>query len=193
MWHYKKEIIKEGTIKFQIHDNERFINYKEWINLTQNSFEFIHFFIELLKECEFDAYYWEVKPIDEKNLDEKFEFVLVFSSQLSSLKSNITPFKPYFEKNLEVVSFRNLRGDAQLIIPSKISDENNYTHLAKFIRKAPQHQIIKFWKKVAEDYSKIIDNEKKWLSTAGLGVHWLHVRIDSKPKYYRYTEYKLIK
>jgi hypothetical protein len=29
-----------------------------------------------------------------------------------------------------------------------------------------------------------------WLSTSGLGVAWLHVRLDSRPKYYSYAPYR---
>jgi hypothetical protein len=28
-----------------------------------------------------------------------------------------------------------------------------------------------------------------WVSTAGLGVHWLHVRLDDRPKYYRHRPF----
>jgi hypothetical protein len=30
-----------------------------------------------------------------------------------------------------------------------------------------------------------------WLSTAGDGIAWLHVRLDSRPKYYSYGPYRL--
>ena len=30
----------------------------------------------------------------------------------------------------------------------------------------------------------------RWLSTAGLGVPWLHLRLDTRPKYYQYGPYK---
>lgn len=30
-----------------------------------------------------------------------------------------------------------------------------------------------------------------WLNTAGAGVPWLHIRLDSRPKYYRYQPYTL--
>lgn len=33
-------------------------------------------------------------------------------------------------------------------------------------------------------------DRKLWLSTSGLGVSWLHVRVDSVPKYYNFEEYK---
>ena len=191
MWKYSSKTIRKGTVKFEIYNSEKTISYLDWINLTQNSIEFLNFFIDLLRDCEFNAYYWEVKPIDKKTLEDEFEFVLVSGAVLNSLNSNSTPFEKYFDENKEVVSFKSLRGDAQLIVPTKISEAENYTHLAKFIRKAPEHQIIKLWKKVAKEYSKIIGDEKRWLSTAGLGVHWLHVRLDSKPKYYKHKEYKL--
>jgi len=29
-----------------------------------------------------------------------------------------------------------------------------------------------------------------WVSTSGLGVAWLHVRLDARPKYYQYTPYR---
>ena len=29
-----------------------------------------------------------------------------------------------------------------------------------------------------------------WLSTAGAGVSWLHVRLDDRPKYYGYAPYR---
>jgi hypothetical protein len=36
----------------------------------------------------------------------------------------------------------------------------------------------------------ITEGCKIWISTIELGVSWLHVRIDSTPKYYHYTPYK---
>lgn len=29
-----------------------------------------------------------------------------------------------------------------------------------------------------------------WLSTAGMGVSWLHVRLDARPKYYGFAAYR---
>ena len=29
-----------------------------------------------------------------------------------------------------------------------------------------------------------------WVSTAGAGVSWLHVRLDDRPKYYGYQPYR---
>jgi hypothetical protein len=34
------------------------------------------------------------------------------------------------------------------------------------------------------------DANPEWLSTAGAGVSWLHVRLDDRPKYYGYAPYR---
>jgi len=31
-----------------------------------------------------------------------------------------------------------------------------------------------------------------WVSTAGMGVPWLHVRLDTRPKYYRHAPYRSV-
>ena len=32
--------------------------------------------------------------------------------------------------------------------------------------------------------------DRFWISTAGLGVPWVHVRLDRRPKYYQYDRYR---
>jgi len=57
------------------------------------------------------------------------------------------------------------------------------------VREAPIEQVEEFWKIVAEQYEVAINEVPIWLSTHGLGVYWLHVRIDTYPKYYHYQPY----
>ena len=145
-----------------------------------------------MKSSSYDGYFWEVKPINGEGINEEFEFVLVESDILPKIEANDSSFKQYFEEKRGVVSFPSLRADAQLIVPTPMGTSSNYKHLASFVRGAPTSQIIEFWKKVGEEYERLIAENIKWLSTAGLGVSWLHVRIDSRPKYYRFKEYKTI-
>jgi hypothetical protein len=35
-----------------------------------------------------------------------------------------------------------------------------------------------------------LNNKPVWLSTAGAGVAWLHIRLDDRPKYYGYTPFR---
>ena len=75
-------------------------------------------------------------------------------------------------------------------------------HLGAFIKHAPMELIHVFLKtvgnamlerfKTIEDdgfHAISKDHKKLWLSTSGLGVKWVHVRIDSSPKYYNWEPY----
>lgn len=190
MWKAKTSQISAGTTQFRLLKNGQVMSYQDWIDQIQSDDSFIDFFSEILKNSPFEGFFWEVKPVKEDQLNEDFEFVLVNSASLSRVQPQAAAFRAYFQQEEEIVSFPNLSGDAQLVVPCPISDVSCYTHLARFIRKAPPTQIQSFWKVVGEAYFQSIGNQKKWLSTHGLGVYWLHVRIDSRPKYYHYQPYK---
>jgi len=155
-----------------------------------DSDETILLFNQTLQESKFEAYFWEVKPIQKQGLDQDFEFVLVNSESLKIVSANDSAFKQYFKENELVVNFPNLNGDANLIVPTPISKNTDYAHLATFVRTADDKQVLAFWKTVLMNYQQNIGGQTKWLSTSGLGVHWLHARIDSVPKYYQHLEYK---
>ena len=116
-------------------------------------------------------------------------------------------------KNPHAVAFRNLSGDALLIAPKPMMNEDldstsfsssssssrssmdYYAHVAEFCRHASHDQIDGFWKHVAIHYLKELSNKKNqplWLSTCGTGVPWLHVRLDTHPKYYSHIPYKQV-
>jgi len=93
--------------------------------------------------------------------------------------------------------------------------EKGYPHLAAFVRRAPAPQVNSFWKAVGRVGARrlsiassaavggagsvsvgrgvrpVSDAEPFWLSTSGLGVYWLHVRFDSRPKYYNYSPFTI--
>ena len=48
-----------------------------------------------------------------------------------------------------------------------------------------------FGAKVGAVYEALVKQGRPvWLSTEGSGVPWLHVRMDSRPKYYHTREFK---
>ena len=65
-----------------------------------------------------------------------------------------------------------------------------YGHLAAFVRLAPEQQRQSLWQAVGEAMSRRICTKPVWLSTAGAGVSWLHVRLDDRPKYYGFGPYR---
>ena len=97
-------------------------------------------------------------------------------------------------------SFANLGHTATLISPKNLG---NYSHIGLFMRNAPIYETQQLWKKITTEYLDALfklkekqGNKKSsssssslWLSTSGLGVSWLHFRIDHRPKYYTYVPF----
>ncbi len=67
--------------------------------------------------------------------------------------------------------------------------QGDFAHLASFTATASPARQDALWQAVGEAMEARISTDPTWLSTAGHGVAWLHVRLDSRPKYYRYSEY----
>jgi hypothetical protein len=97
---------------------------------------------------------------------------------------------PILRPDTEVVCFNNLGADALLVVPCPISASANYSHIGAFHRSAPQGQLHTFWKVVAQSVLARLGPQPLWLSTAGGGVDWLHMRLDDRPKYYRHLPWR---
>jgi hypothetical protein len=104
------------------------------------------------------------------------------------------PFSSHFERdrNGEIVSFRSLGGDAILLAPRPSGSPEACVHLAAFVRQASQSQIESLWRETGRTMRENLSERKLWLSTSGLGVSWLHIRLDSYPKYYQYRPYATV-
>ena len=90
----------------------------------------------------------------------------------------------------EVVTFANLGRDAILVVPCPVAEFSAYGHLAAFVRFAPEQQRHALWKSVGAAMAGRVGAKPVWLSTAGAGVSWLHVRLDDRPKYYGFGSYR---
>jgi hypothetical protein len=105
-------------------------------------------------------------------------------------------------------SFENLGGDAMLVSPvprEDVADDVTYSHLARFAREAPESQVSEFWRLAASTYLDVLRRKHEdggrggdaeeagtWFSTNGMGVAWLHLRIDDRPKYYSYAPFRTL-
>lgn len=179
-----------GATKYYVTSNNNKLSFEAIIDLLIHSTEFRLFFNEILANNKFVAYFFEVKSVTNKQIDKAFEFVLVSNETLSNIKADKTAFNKQLTNNQPIVSFFNLNKDAILIVPNEISQQKYYAHLAIFVRNADKNQIDQFWKTVGIKYKESISEKPIWLSTSGLGVYWLHMRIDQRPKYYSFNEYK---
>jgi len=147
-------------------------------------------FNETLSKSPFTAFRWETPPVSATTLDRPFEFVLIDSPFLAR-RPDPSAFAEHFrdDPKAEVKAFPNLGGDAVMVVPSCIAAPTAYGHLAAFVREAPVEQRHALWQSVSEAMGRRLGEAHIWLSTAGAGVSWLHVRIDDRPKYYRHAPY----
>ena len=192
-WTSHVEIIDPNIHKFYILDQGKRLSYIDVIKLWQSNEAFRTFFMSLLKKVPYPAYFWETPSITITSTKQPFEFIVKDSLRLKSTIPDPQAFQQYFTSAAsdgEVVDFANLGNNAYLIAPCPDIPLSAYKHLAAFIRKAPEHQKHSLWQRVGEVLEQRLNKQPIWLSTSGLGVPWLHVRLDSSPKYYSFQPYR---
>jgi len=128
--------------------------------------------------------------VTSQNLQQAFECVFVSSPLLAGMPPDSSPFAEYFRTDCSVVAFESLGRDALLVAPCPGMQVDNFAHLARFVATASAERASAFWMAVGEALEKMLGASPTWLSTAGLGVSWLHVRLDTRPKYYRHAPYR---
>ncbi|SFM51852.1 DUF6940 family protein [Nitrosomonas communis] len=192
MWTPRIEKLANGrVIQVTIHLDSSSISYAEVLYLWQSNEDFCSFFIGLLADSPFSTFCWETPPITTASADRPFEFVLLDSPGLAS-KPDSEAFAEHFNRapQDEVVEFSNLGRDALMVVPCPRGPITGYGHLGAFLRQAPARQRHSLWRSVGSAMERRLGVKPVWLSTAGAGVSWLHVRLDDRPKYYGYVPYR---
>lgn len=180
-----------AILKIRISRKNRLISYREALDLLVTDSGFVDFYLSIFRESEFKSYRWETPPVTKKSADRVFEFVILNSPSLFD-RPDKDSFKEYFDKEspeFGVVSFSNLCGDAILIVPSPLENDTNYSGMAEFLSQAPIAQQRSLCKVMASQVKMHLSDKPIWVSVAGGGVAWLHVRLDTYPKYYIYRPY----
>lgn len=189
-WSIKNKSLNLGKISaYKIYQDNKILSFGDFLKLLIENEDFRIYFNNLLASSAYSAFRWETPGVTQNKLDMNFSFVLVNSPGLIR-RIDRNSFKEHFKEYDSIAVAPNLSGDAIMIIPSPGQNGNDYGHLAEFVRKAPLEVIHKFWIIAGEEMLSILEKRKCWLSTAGAGVSWLHLRLDSKPKYYTYSTYR---
>jgi hypothetical protein len=193
MWSTRiEEFANGGGLKVAVDLKSFPVSFSEVLRRWQNDAPFRSFFIALLADAPFSAFRWETPPITAASATRPFEFVLLDSPGLAT-KPDPDAFAGHFggaaAKGM-VVSFPNLGNDAILVVPSPGGPPSAYGHLAAFVREAPAPQQHALWQLVGNVMEQRLGSTPVWLSTAGAGVSWLHVRLDDRPKYYGHAAYR---
>jgi hypothetical protein len=191
MWQLDSTDVERGK-RLQISSDGKRLSFRELFALLERNPEFATWYTERLCASGAEGFFWQHPALTEETFDGDAELVLIDGPALAKLVPDPEPFRRHFEKspNDEVIVFANLGGDAVLIVPRPLGPTKAYGHLAAFLRRAPSEQVLSLWRNVGQTVRESIGPEPQWVNTAGMGVPWLHVRIDSRPKYYRYAPYK---
>ena len=192
MWTCRTEATANGRgIKVIPELNSGGVAYADVLRLWQDDAAWRTYFMSLLADAPFAAFRWETPPITAATANRPFEFVLLDSPELL-VTPDAAAFAQHFKAapKLGAVEFANLGRDAVLIAPCPGDSHSAYAHLAAFVRQAPAEQQHALWRLVGAAMQRRLNSKPVWLSTAGAGVAWLHVRLDDRPKYYGFAEYR---
>ena len=198
---------KDGAVEIYTLRNsaeDRNLGYREVLHLWQHDSDFTGFFCAVFRSVTHKSYVWETPPLSFELLDREFEFAIINRTPRSQPTASLSPasvpdlltFKEYFSPNAidnGVVAFPNIGKDAMLVVPSPLQKNANYAGLAEFFTNAPARQQTSLWKVLAREIHHRLSDQCIWVSVAGGGVAWLHIRIDSAPKYYRHLPYTRVK
>jgi hypothetical protein len=193
MWSTQREHLADKRIlRVTVERESAPLPFGEVLRLWHQNEGFRSWYLSLLADAPYSAFRWETPAVTAATAKRPFEFVLLDSPDLER-EPDAVAFADQFRgvpANTDVVSFSNFGKDAILVVPCPVVEPSAYGHLAAFIRHAPEQQQHALWALVGKVMEQRLGRAPVWLSTAGAGVSWLHVRVDSRPKYYGYRQYR---
>lgn len=192
MWRIDSEDLAGGRgLRFTIKRGTRPATFADVLRGWQDDAELRSLHNDALASAPWSSFRWETPPVTAATADRAFEFVVLDSPGLAP-RPDRDAFAEHFKGAADdgIVTFPNLGGDAIMVVPCEIAAPSAYAHLAAFVRGAPAPQRHALWQRVAHAMLGRLGGQPVWLSTAGAGVSWLHVRLDDRPKYYSFSAYR---
>jgi hypothetical protein len=168
--------------------------HREVLALWRTDQAFADRYTATLARLSYRGFFWETPPLTSATVARPYECMVVPSMAVGRLVADPRPFAGLIASGAgaDIVTSRNLGGDAELVVPCN-DGRADYAHLGAFLRTASRGQARALWRKAGETVERWLEEapgRPVWLSTSGLGVSWLHIRIDTRPKYYSHTPYR---
>jgi hypothetical protein len=175
----------------QFVEEDRLLTAQHLITRWRDDEAFRDVFVSELAATTYPGFFWELPPLSKALLEEPFECAVIWSDALAHMRADPSDFADQLKAaSGSVTSFHNLGRDALLIVPSRVSSADCYGHFAAFVRDAPREQQHALFRLLADEAARLLEAGRRfWISTSGLGVPWVHVRLDNYPKYYQYRPY----
>ena len=184
-----------GGVRFRARLGSGTASWAAFVEGLTNDASFRERLTQDLASAPFDAFFWECNAVSATAVQRPFEMVVMDAPALGRMTPSSAAFSEHLGREApeSIRSFDNLSGDARLVVPTPLVGDEAYPHLAAFVRNAPAEQIDALWQATGLAVSEWLASKATpmWLSTSGLGVAWVHVRLDSRPKYYTHHPYRL--
>ena len=196
MWSAQRTELDPGwSERIVIRSARRPLTFGEVIEGWRSNEAFRDYFMGELAAAQFPAFFWEMPPIRGRRVDFDYEYVVIRNDALARMPADPGAFESKLRKapfSHPVATFFNLGRDALLIAPKPVARNESYGHLAAFLRLGPESQRHALFRDLGRALSHIlrICDGRLWTSTSGLGVPWLHLRLDTVPKYYNHLPYR---
>ncbi|QSQ25296.1 hypothetical protein JY651_10360 [Pyxidicoccus parkwayensis] len=190
---FRSETLDARTTRYQLMQDGSPVSWRRLTRLLIESFEVCDLFTRTLAESPLESFFWETVPVSATTHERPFEMVLVDAPALRKVAADPTAFAAQLSPGRGLVhGFSNLGGDARLIVPGEMGPRQTYAHLARFVREASEMQTRSLWRAMGGEVESawLRAPAPVWVSTSGLAVPWLHLRIDSRPKYYSHAPYR---
>ena len=192
MWRIESEQLRVDTVRWHVVIATRAqASFDDVLALLESDETFVEAWSLAFRQAPMQAYCWECPALLLETVGRPFECVLIDSPMLFGTRPEPETFAEHFRSDRDVVVFPSLGRDATLVAPCP-QGGRDFAHLATFMRSADWAQVRAFWRQVSVVSRAALADVPIWLSTAGLGVSWLHVRLDTRPKYYRHAPYKRV-
>jgi hypothetical protein len=165
------------------------------------------------------AFFWETPPFSSKTAGGvPFEFVALEAPILDDAEEDGSAFAEHPSPppapsaagggSVQFRVFENLGRDALLLAPpdraanTSTIPRNALVHMAAFMRDAPVDVKLELFAEMGRTlHTELFQREQErrlqldeeapvWVSTEGSGVPFLHVRLDTSPKYIHYDAYR---
>ena len=133
---------------------------------------------------------WETAPLSRAASTRPMEQLILPHPALARAEPDPRPFAEHIASGAgtdEVRWFENFGADARLVVPCVARPAAPFGHLVAFLGAARPAQRDALWKLAGTLACEHVarNDAPLWVSTAGMAVSWVHVRLDLRPKYYR--------
>jgi hypothetical protein len=186
-WHPRTVRPKPDTTLLSFVDADAIkINCGAFFDRLESDEEFRTTFGKLLCEPEPGAFFWEMPGLRATTLEREFECAIIKAPALERIKASPKQFAAHFKPGERAVAFKNLGSDATIVAPCPTPEVSWYAHLGVFLRSARPAHHHALWTTLVKTAREVLGPKPTFISTSGLGVPWLHIRLDSAAKYYNY-------